>query len=121
MGSLSGDLSERCWILVQAANEAPADSTSVWLQRSPSTRTSCPRATRRRTMASIGGVFPPPSQCAKRKRLFAPATVVMAAPLFDNMAEVSIIVRPHLQSLSLPKLLRETAYHIFSLRSRPTE
>src|SRR5262249_49704395 len=98
MGSLSGDLSERCGILVQEANEAPADSTSVWLQRSPSTRTSCPRATSRRTMASIGGVFPPPSQCAKRKRLLALATV-MTAPPSDNMADVSIIVRPYLQSL----------------------
>src|SRR5262249_59246563 len=98
MGSLSADLSERLGIRVQEANEAPADSTSVWLQRSLSTRTSCPRATSRRTMASIGGVFPPPSQCAKRKCLLVDATV-MAAPPFDNRADVSIIVRPYLQFL----------------------
>src|SRR5262245_28828828 len=98
MGSLSADLSERRGIRVQEANEAPADSTSVWLQRSLSTRTSCPRATSRRTMASIGGVFPPPSQCAKRKRLLAPATV-MAPPPSDNMADVSTIIKHSLRSL----------------------
>src|SRR5262245_5841561 len=86
MGSLSGDLSERCGIPVQGANEAPADSTSVWLQRSPSTRTSCPRATSRRTTASIGGVFPPPSQCAKRKRLLAIVAVITAETLAQNAA-----------------------------------
>src|SRR5215510_7421992 len=98
MGSLSADLSERLGIRVQEANEAPADSTSVWLQRSPSTRTSCPRATSRRTMASIGGVFPPPSQCAKRKRLLVDATV-MAAPPSDNRADISTIFRPSPKAL----------------------
>src|SRR5215813_1252839 len=93
MGSLSADLSERRGIRVQEANEAPADSTSVWLQRSLSTRTSCPRATSRRTMASIGGVFPPPSQCAKRKRLLVDATVMAATPS-DNWADISTILRP---------------------------
>src|SRR5262245_36308137 len=102
MGSLSADLSERRGIRVQEANEAPADSTSVWLQRSLSTRTSCPRATSRRTTASIGGVFPPPSQCAKRKRLLAGAAGAAASPS-DNSADISTVLRPPLQPLfSIP-------------------
>src|SRR5262245_15502609 len=88
--------------------------------RLPSTRNSCPRATSRRTMASIGGVFAPPSQCAKRKRLLAPATIVMAAPPSDNMADVSIIVRPYLQFLFSIQTGRPLADERKSKRKQPT-
>src|SRR5688572_23853968 len=64
--SVSADLSGRVGSRVQAANDAPVASTSALLQRSLMTRTTCPRATSRRTIASIGGVLPPPSQWANR-------------------------------------------------------
>src|ERR1051325_3429808 len=66
MGSVSGPLSARCGAFVQEVNAAPTACTSARLHGSLSTRTACPRATSRRTTASIGGVLPPPSQCVNR-------------------------------------------------------
>jgi hypothetical protein len=67
IGSAAADLSERRGTPVQQANEAPSASSSFWLQRSLNTWTLCQRATSRRTMASIGGVLPPPPKWANRR------------------------------------------------------
>src|SRR5262249_40822398 len=66
MRSVSTDLSGRRGARLQGANEAPVVSASRRLHGSLITRTACPRATNRRTTASIGGVVPPPSPWVNR-------------------------------------------------------